>query len=105
MFAILLPFSGGEAMAQGRDRNAALDGLVFAELDRLGVPRDTVTKILYQRRVSGGDNSSRLTGIDAYLSLTTCEQGSLIIGMDPNGGVREVYTRRGCEVAGVDSTC
>ena len=89
------------AVAQSSSRYASLDGVVFAELDRVGVSRDTVMKILYQQRTSGSDNGKSLTGIDAWVTLSSCEQGSLIVGMDRKGQVREVYTRRGCEVAGV----
>ncbi len=103
--AVLALAIGNPAVGQSRSKDSSLDQIVLAELDRVAVPRDTVTKILYQRRTSGGDNTRRLTGIDAWVTLTTCEEGSLIIGMDPRGNVREVYTRRGCEVAGVESTC
>ena len=98
--ALLMAF-GDLAVAQSSSRYASLEGVVFAELDRVGVPRDTVTKILYGERTLGSDENKRLSGIDAYVTLSNCERGSLIVAMHPNGRVYQVYTRRGCEVAGV----
>ncbi len=102
--AVLLMAFGDLAVAQSSSRYASLQQVVFAELDRVGVPHDTVTKIRYAERTTAGDDNKRLIGIDAWVTLSNCERGSLVVAMDRNGRVREVYTR-GCEVAGVRSTC
>ena len=88
----------------GKSTFMNLLGCLDTELDRVGVPHDTVTKIRYAERTTAGDDNKRLIGIDAWVTLSNCERGSLVVAMDRNGRVREVYTR-GCEVAGVRSTC
>ncbi|MFQ5973822.1 MAG: hypothetical protein ACE5Q3_15965, partial [Alphaproteobacteria bacterium] len=89
----------------GRTRFSGLETVVFRELDAAGVSRDEVTRITYdvQRHVSR--DTDRIRGIDAWVRLASCEKGALIVSMAPNGRVRQVYTRGGCQVEGVRGTC
>ncbi len=74
---------------------------VAERLDRLNVDRSDVRWIFYdaQQRHGGRDND-RVVRILAWVSLQSCK-GNLVIDMDPDCRVRQVYTRNKCEVPGI----
>ena len=89
----------------GRPRYSSLESVVFRELDAAGISRDEVTEIKFDVQRHVGRDSDRVRGVLAWVRLARCEKGGLIVDMAPNGRVRQVYTRRGCQVEGVRSTC
>lgn len=89
----------------GRTRFSGLEPVVFRELDAAGVSRDEVTEIRFDVQRHAGRDSDRVRGILAWVRLASCDEGGLIVDMAPNGRVRQVYTRGGCQVEGVRGTC
>ena len=73
---------------------------VAERLDRLNVERSEVRGIFYDAQRHGGRDNDRVVRILAWVSLQSCK-GNLVIDMDRDCRVRQVYTRYECEVPGI----
>ena len=96
-------FAAGTAAAEsGYDvPPSACAAVIENKLAELKVSRGDIDKIsLSPRMQNTGDDNSRVVGIDAWVRYKTCA-GSLIIDMERDCRVRQVYSRGACMIPGV----
>ncbi len=91
--------SGDPASAQSRQRCLTV---VQREIDRIGLPRSRIDRIQISRQRREIRDNQRTVGFDGWVRLNDCP-GSLVVDMDKNCRVRQVYSRGMCDVPGVTS--
>ncbi len=99
--------SGNPATAQSRifERDPPVGRclpVVEREIDRIALPRSRIDRIQISRREQDIRGSRRTTGFDGWVRLNDCP-GSLVVDMDKNCRVRQVYSHGMCDVPGVKS--
>jgi|GEM_PF-2474833 len=97
--ALLLAASGASAN-DGAHRCAEV---VAAELKALGIAQSEIQSEAYRNRFRTSRSGQRVLGVDAWIGLERCESGELVVKMNPQCRVEEVYTVRGCDVPGANS--
>ena len=76
--------------------------VVEQEIDRIALPRSRIDRIQISRQLEDIRGSQRTIGFDGWVRLNDCP-GSVIVAMDKNCRVRQVYSRGMCTVPGVKS--
>ena len=92
--AFIISFGGA---AYGADHTCA--NTVAKELEKAQIDEGRIESVLYSRQILG-DNY--FEGYHVWVSLKG-SPGYFMIDLDPTCRCRQVYTRGGCEVAGVKS--
>ncbi len=91
---LILPFG---PIAHGA---SACETVVTERLHQLDIDMADVRSIFYSRETQRSSRRSRVIAIDAYVKFHSCK-GSLVINMNRDCHVRQVYTRDECEVPGI----
>jgi hypothetical protein len=98
----LVSTAGHQAYAQFSSRYAQCEPVVEEQLDRIQVDRSDIEKIFYTRQLRGSGENARVVGVDGWVRFHSCK-GYLVIDMNNQCRVRQVYTRGECKIPGVKS--
>ncbi len=71
-------------------------------LGQFGVKNDDVTDFNFVQ-ISEGGKRIRIVGVEYWLRVEQCENGSVVIDMNASCRVRHAYTRSGCTIEGLKS--
>jgi len=77
------------------------DGIVRAELAKASIEDADVTSVAIEPYNDERREARVTTRVDGWVRLASCERGALVVSMAPDGRVIDVFTRGGCNVAGV----
>ncbi len=80
---------------------SSCEAVVTDRISQTDIDQDDVRTIAYTVQRSGGE-AALVRGIDAWVSFHSCK-GSLVINMNRECHIKQVYTRGGCQSAGIPS--
>ena len=92
------------AVAVPSAAQARCEAKIDGELRKAGVAASDVQRIDLRPRRGSLENGSQLDGYSAWVRLKSCA-GAVIIDLSDYCYVEQVYTRDGCQVAGLPSSC
>ena len=82
-------------------RFGSFETVVMDQLRELNISAEAVRRITLDPQEEAHGTEQRVVGMTAWVRLDSCPQGSSIIDMRRDGGIRGIYTRGMCMVPGV----
>ncbi len=79
------------------------DDVVEQHLSGLGVDIEDVDELQMEIIRNEIRGKRRDVGVNAWVRLNSCESGRLVIEMNMNGDIVQVFTRGGCELPDIKS--